>query len=53
MIRFKALNCLASEKDREEIIQDLKLFLELTGIKSVTIDPQDKKIDFFEFPILL
>ena len=53
MIRFKALNCLASEKDREEIIRDLKHFLKLTGIKSVTIEPQDKKIDILEFPILL
>jgi hypothetical protein len=53
MIRFKALNCLASEKDREEIIRDIKHFLELTGIKSVDIDYQYKKTNIIEFPILL
>ena len=53
MIRFKALNCLASEKNREEIIRDLNLFLELTGIKSVTIDTHDKQKDILEFPIIL
>lgn len=29
MIRFKALNCLASEMGREEIIQDLKHFTKI------------------------
>lgn len=53
MIRFKALNCLASEKEREEIIRDMKHFLELTGIKSANIDYQFKKTDIIEFPILL
>ena len=53
MIRFKALNCLASEKDREEIIRDIKHFLELTGIKSVTIESQNEIKDILEFPIIL
>jgi hypothetical protein len=53
MIRFKALNCLASEKDREEIIQDMKRFLELSGIKSIDLDYQHKTTNILEFPIIL
>jgi len=52
MIRFKALNCLASEKERDEIIQDMNHFLTLTGIKPVTIDPENTKSSIIEFPII-
>lgn len=52
MIRFKALNCLASEKERDEIIRDMKLFLTLTGIKPVTVDPNDTNNTIIEFPII-
>ena len=52
MIRFKALNCLASEKERDEIIRDLNHFLTLTGIKPVTIDPNNTTNSIIEFPIL-
>ncbi|MHA1198735.1 MAG: hypothetical protein ACTSQF_05210 [Candidatus Heimdallarchaeaceae archaeon] len=51
MIRFKALNCLASEKERDEIIRDMKHFLTLTGIKPVTIDPNNTS-SIIEFPII-
>ena len=43
MIRFKAINCLASEKSREEIINDVSKFLKLTGIETIeanSINPQ-------------
>ena len=32
MIKFKALNCLAAEKSRSEIISDLSKFIKLVGI---------------------
>ena len=52
MIRFKALNCLASEKERDEIIRDMNRFLILTGIKPVNIDTTDVTNSVIEFPIL-
>ena len=51
MIRFKALNCLAAEKERDEIIQDMKHFLTLTGFEDVTLNPEDVK-KVIEVPIL-
>ena len=52
MIRFKALNCLASEKERDEIIQDMNHFLTLTGIKTVNIENTVITNSVIEFPIL-
>ena len=52
MIRFKALNCLAAEKEREEIIQDMKHFLTLTGFNTVSLSQENAKDKVIEFPIL-
>lgn len=51
IIRFKALNCLASEKEREEIIKDMIKFLTLTGIEPVNPN-QDETNSIIEFPII-
>ena len=51
IIRFKALNCLASEKEREEIIKDMIKFLTLTGIEPVN-PTQDETNSIIEFPII-
>jgi hypothetical protein len=53
MIRFKALNCLASEKNREEIITDLNKFLNLVGIETFDISQIKTVAKIQEFPILL
>ena len=53
MIRFKALNCLASEKERDEIIRDMKYFLSLTGIEPINTDSEIVQNKAIEFPILL
>ena len=53
MIRFKALNCLASEKNREEIIKDLTKFLQLTGIEIIDINQIKTESKIHEFPIIL
>ena len=53
MIRFKALNCLASEKNRDEIIEDLTKFLTLTGIEIIDTKQIKVKNKIQEFPILL
>ncbi len=51
IIRFKALNCLASEKERDEIIKDMTKFLTLTGIEPVVLDQEDNN-SIIEVPIL-
>ena len=52
MIRFKALNCLASEKERNEIIKEMIKFLTLTGIEPILIDQNDTDNSVIEFPII-
>lgn len=52
MIRFKALNCLAAEKERDEIIQDMEHFLTLTGFTTVNLSHEGVKEKIIEFPIL-
>ena len=53
MIRYKALNCLATEKERDEIILDMKQFLTLTGFTNVIVNPDDTNDNIIEVPILL
>lgn len=53
MIRYKVLNCLASEKEREDIIRDIKLFLLLAGFTNVRLSLEDTDNEIIEFPILL
>jgi len=52
MIRFKALNCLAAEKERDEIIKDMEHFLTLTGFENVTLNPDEPNNKVIEFPII-
>ena len=52
LIRFKALNCLEAEKERNEIIQDMIQFLTLTGFTNVTLNQEDASVEIIEFPIL-
>ncbi len=53
IIRFKALNCLASEKNREEIIKDLTKFLQLIGIETIDTNQLKAEAKIHEFPIIL
>ena len=53
MIRFKALNCLASEKNREEIIKDMTNFLQLFGIEIYDLNQIKTESKIQEFPIIL